>query len=309
MHRYLNQSLLAVLACYGMAQNGFAEPSIGFVRTDGSLAIQVDGRPLATYVWVDPDILRPYFARLHAPDGTQVTRNLPPLAGDATDHATMHPGLSLAFGDLSGGDFWRNKGRVAVELAQEPIAQAGEASFAVRNRYLMGDNLICNELCRVGIRVQPAAYLLTWDSRFSGDSDFFFGDQEEMGLGVRLATGLTVKSGGQITNSEGLKNEKQVWGRVADWCDYSGTVDGQSVGILLMPDPDNFRRSWFHARDYGLLVANPFGAKAFTKGPLSKIVVPKGQTLRLRWGVLLHAGPVDLAAAYKDWVLSLKATQ
>jgi hypothetical protein len=31
-----------------------------------------------------------------------------------------------------------------------------------------------------------------------------------------------------------------------------------------MPDPANFRASWFHSRDYGLIVANPFGKKAMT---------------------------------------------
>ena len=31
---------------------------------------------------------------------------------DLDDHPTMHPGLWLAFGDINGADFWRNKGRV-----------------------------------------------------------------------------------------------------------------------------------------------------------------------------------------------------
>ena len=58
-----------------------------------------------------------------------------------------------------------------------------------------------------------------------------------------------------------------------------------------MCHPANFRPSWFHARDYGLLLANPFGRKAFGKGDASKVVVKRGGTLRLRYGVLLHARP------------------
>jgi len=111
-----------------------------------------------------------------------------------------------------------------------------------------------------------------------------------------VATDLSVKSGGVITSSEGRKNEKQVWGRQADWCDYSGTVGG----IMLMPDPQNFRRSWFHARDYGLLVANPFGRQAFTKGEPSRVVVEKGSTLTLRFGVLVHDENLDRQAAYDE---------
>ena len=153
------------------------------------------------------------------------------------------------------------------------------------------------------IRIRPRAggTLIAWESRFSGGDDFYFGDQEEMGLGLRMATPLTVKSGGRIANSDGLVNEPQVWGQQADWCDYSGTIDGQPVGVLIVPGRDNFRRSWFHARDYGLLVANPFGVNAFTKGTPSKITVKRGETLRLRFGVLIHAGAIDLPAAMKDF--------
>jgi len=69
-----------------------------------------------------------------------------------------------------------------------------------------------------------------------------------------------------------------------------------------MPDPRNFRRCWFHARDYGLLVANPFGRRAFTKGEPSKIVVKKGGTLTVRFGVLVHDGDADRIAAYQDFL-------
>lgn len=84
------------------------------------------------------------------------------------------------------------------------------------------------------------------------------------------------------------------------------TIAGQHVGVTLMAHPGNFRPSWLHARDYGLLVANPFGRKAFRQGDPSKVVVKPGEHLRLRYGVLLHAAPAekkpDLAAAYADFL-------
>ena len=42
-----------------------------------------------------------------------------------------------------------------------------------------------------------------------------------------------------------------------------------------MPGPGNFGRSWFQARDYGLLVANPFGRRYFTGGEPSRVVTGK----------------------------------
>ena len=48
-----------------------------------------------------------------SPCGLKATRNHPPVAGvDAPNHDTMHPGLWLAFGDISGTGCWRNKGRI-----------------------------------------------------------------------------------------------------------------------------------------------------------------------------------------------------
>lgn len=133
-----------------------------------------------------------------------------------------------------------------------------------------------------------------------------FGDQEEMGLGVRIATPLAVVKGGEITDSQGRKNGKQVWGQQADWCQYGCDMDGRQFGVVLMPDPMNFRRSWFHARDYGLVVANPFGQNAFTKAVKSKVIVPKGDAFRLRFGVLVYAvpaaSPLPINSAYKDFV-------
>jgi hypothetical protein len=82
-------------------------------------------------------------------------------------------------------------------------------------------------------------------------------------------------------------------------------VNGWRVGITVMTDPANFRPSWWHNRDYGLMVANPFGRKAMNQGGTSRVVVRKGERLRLRFGVFVHSAPpgkeVDLAAAYRDF--------
>ena len=63
-------------------------PKVTFTKSADRLAVSVGGKPLATYVFRDAKISRPYFAHLKAPDGRQVSRNHPPIEGqDATDHA------------------------------------------------------------------------------------------------------------------------------------------------------------------------------------------------------------------------------
>ncbi len=303
MKRATNTRLLLLGLLLVFPAPAVAQSPVTFDQKADRLHISIDGKSFGTYVWVDHKISRPYFMHLRAPNGTQVTRTHPPGAGDATDHDTMHPGLWLAFGELAGSDFWRNQGTVAhVGFVEKPKATKDGGTFAVRNRYTANGKTLCEEVCRITISVRHAGYLIDWNLEFSGPEDFAFGDQEEMGLGVRVATPLTVKSGGQIINSDGARNEKQVWGKPADWCDYAGVIDGKEAGVALMPDPANFRRSWFHARDYGVLVANPFGRNAFTRGEKSKVTVKKGETFKLRFGVLVHSGKVDVGAAFAEWV-------
>jgi hypothetical protein len=299
----------------------FAEdmPEVSFQEEPGKVQITIGGNPVALYVYEDAEISRPHFAHVHAPGGVQVSRNHPPIEGqDKMDHSTFHPGIWMAFGDLSGSDSWRLQAPVTHNaFIEKPSGGPGRGSFAVRNRYVdQQDNTkaVCEEECKFTISVVPAGYLLTWDSTFSSDHEFYFGDQEEMGLGIRVATPIRVEGAdgpitpgnGTMIDSEGRKNGAEIGGNASDWCDYSGTLDGQHVGMTIFCHPDNFRPSWFHARDYGFMEANPFGRAAFDKGEPSKVVVKPGEKLRLRYGVLLHGGPagstVDLDDAYSDYV-------
>jgi len=287
---------------------------------EGELAIMIDGEQVAVYSYQDDEITRPYFAHLRPTNGPQVSRNHPPLPGkDRADHPTFHPGLWMAFGDISGSDYWRLAAPVKHERwIQEPTQANGSAKFAVLNRYLNQEDptqTVCEEECRITIMPHKHGYMLLWDSTFSSDEEFYFGDQEEMGLGFRVATPIRVEKdaagqmppgNGTIRDSAGRKNEKEVWGNAADWCDYSGTLDGKHVGMTVFCHPENFRKCWFHARDYGFLAANPFGRKAFNKGEASKIIVKPDEELRLRFGVFVHASPEgqspDLDDAYQQYL-------
>jgi hypothetical protein len=292
-----------------------AEHRVTFESQENAVLIRADNRPLATYVYRDPEILRPYFKDVCAPGGVQVTRHHPPREGvDPLDHATMHPGLWLAFGDLGGADFWRNKATVAHGgFVQAPHAEGDKGTFTVRNQYMAEGTAICEEICTYTFQVRPAGYLIRWDSTFqSKRSGLYFGDQEEMGLGVRMATPLMVKPyenrhrPGRILDDRGRRNEKAIWGEQATWCDYSGRLGDMFAGITIMPDPRNATACRWHVRDYGLMVANPFGQSVFKKGPAKKTEVVSGRPFHLRFGILLHAAPdaddFDPAAAYHDYL-------
>lgn len=220
-------------------------------RSD-SIIIKRGDSLVAEYFFRDATIPRPYFAHLHAPDGTRLTRSHPPVKGsDATDHDKLHPGLWLAFGDLNGVDFWRNKGHIEhVRFVSEPRIDSGKLGFSVEEKYTAPDG---SEVCRginefafiAGEMLTPQlpGTLLLWSTKLQrADGAISFGPQHEMGLGFRIATPLIVKGGsGRILGSHGGKDEVGNWGREGKWWNYSGTNDGRHSGILAVAAKENQR--------------------------------------------------------------------
>lgn len=277
------------------------------IQDDGrALDIHCNGKQIATYVYRHDKVLRPFFAHVKSPSGTQVTRNFPPRPEDRSDHDTMHPGLWMAFGDISGEDFWRNKGRVVHKrFTEAPTVGHGAAHFVQQKSYQRGDgSVVCTEEFRCTVRVLPEGYLLEWDSTFTAPEggEFYFGDQEEMGLGIRVATPISELEGGQIRDSEGRQGARAIWSHSSDWCDYSGKVGEQALGITILCHPDNFRSSWMHARNYGLIAANAFGRKAMQKGVASRLVIKDGKPFRIRYGIFLHNDVTSLDAVHASYV-------
>jgi hypothetical protein len=292
----------------------FAEPVFRAEEKPGEIVIYKGEQALLRYVYQDDTVKRPYFCDVKTLSGIQVTRNHPPADGDLQDHATYHPGIWLAFGDLNGADSWRGKATVEhVEFGEKPALGRGILTFTVRNRYWNDahDAALCDEVCTYYLTQGRGAYLLVIESTFTPqDQALVFGDQEEMGLGVRMATGLSEKTakGSVLTDGEFRTTARAVWGRQSDWCDYSGAIGGKPAGVTVFSHPGNFRRPWWHARDYGLLVANPFGRKAFTGGETSRIVVEPGKDFQLRYGIVVHDGrpgqdynPLRTAMLYRQW--------
>lgn len=132
------------------------------------------------------------------------------------------------------------------------------------------------------------------------------GDTKEGTLATRVAKALDSRPG-RMVNSEGAVGEKAVWGKRADWVDFSGSVAGEDVGIAVFDHPRNLRHPiYWHARHYGLLGANPFGMREFTHGQHQdgSYVITAGGSLTLRYRVLIHHGNFQearVADAYRQY--------
>jgi hypothetical protein len=95
-----------------------------------------------------------------------------------------------------------------------------------------------------------------------------------------------------LLDSHNKAGEKNIWGKRAEWVDYSGVIDGATYGITVMDHPGNPRYpTYWHARGYGLFAANPLGEKIFTQGKsVLNLKLKKGESIVFRYRILIQNG-------------------
>ena len=303
-----------ILFCTG----AFLAPAqVHFTRNESSVAVEVMGKPFTTFYFGD-SAPKPYLHPLLTAAGLRLTRLYPMETTEQGSHDhPHHRGLWITHGDVNGVDFW----------ASEPEQRKGKQGLVVLKKVVEMEDGPQSGSLRVLLEWRgPDGTLMVTEDRlmtFSGDEnvrivdfDVFlnvssktvFGDTKEGFFAVRLRDEMSeAKGSAHMTNAEGKIGMKQVWGKPSRWVDYAGTLEGHKVGIAIFDHPGNPRYpTWWHARDYGLFAANPFGERDFTGDKLKNgsLTVEAGKNLHFRYGVLIHPGDTTEAgieAAWKVW--------
>lgn len=211
---------------------------------------------------------------------------------------------------MNGIDFWSElPGHGTIEHQKFEAVEGGKrARVVTRNHWLAPDGRKqCEDKHRLVFQTDGGRRIIDFDIVIrASDGPVVFGDTKEGSFGVRVASSIRVdsKQGGQIVNSEGRENA-DAWGKRTAWVDYHGPVDGQTAGIAILNHPSSFRfPTYWHVRTYGLFAANPFGIHDFTGGDAAAYTLPTGDSLSLRYRLVLHAGDEkegSIAEAYQAY--------
>jgi hypothetical protein len=287
--------------------------------------VLVDGKLFTEYRHAG--LAKPVLFPLVGPGGERLTRGWPleeGVAGEAHDHP-HHESVWFTHGMVNGIDFWaKAKGPWPAPPGAEPIPRivtsdlqtaTGDgkgATIASKNAWFAPDGtVVCTDTRRFAFAADDSSRTIDVTiTLHAGHGAVTLGDTKEGTMALRVATALQPKdangstgAAGRIVNSAGQENGA-AWGKPARWVDYSGTIAGQVAGIAILDHPTNLRHpTHWHARDYGLFAANPFGLHDFTgaaKGS-GDHVIPAGGSLTLRYRIILHSGDAAHAAVEQRW--------
>lgn len=299
------------------------------------LDVTIDGELFTSYCWWDGQkkpILYPL--KTAKGTVVTRNYPLVKIAGERTDHP-HHISSWFNYGNINGVDFWNNPsddikggqhdpskmGKVVHKTFSKIKNGKTAASVTLQSDWIMPDNSKVLQQDEVitfrsapNLRIIDRVITLT-----AQDKKVVFGDSKEGALGIRVARSLEEPStrpeiftdangvptkvptmdntgvDGKYINAEGLKGEKDAWGKRSKWMTLSGNVKGEDVSLAIFDHPKNpTYPTYWHARGYGLFAANPFGAKEFTNGKTTlNYTLEPGKTLTLRFRILISSGKLS----------------
>ncbi len=242
----------------------------------------------------DPRYSRPFFYPLTGPTGVPLTRIGHPGAPNH-DH---HRSIWFAHHQVLGIDFWSENTEAKITQTRwlSIDENENEAILAVELEWFDGHDpqpLLRQELI-AAIRTNAKDELyLELQSTFYPTAESLEFQKTNFGfLAVRVAKSISSYFGaGKLINSRKQAGEKNIFGKPAEWMDYSGPVlPDITEGITYFNHPTNpisaadDAVSW-HVREDGWMGASPC-----MHGPL---ITTRKAPLMFRFLLQAHAGEMD----------------
>jgi len=284
-----------------------AKSSYKWQQTDSSIALLNSKRTVWQFNYKRQEG-RPYFHPLSLTDGTVLTSLRP------ADHP-WHRGLWFSWKYINGLNYWDPElpeGQTEVIDVKSKLGTDYSAQIEMYISYHPPQKpavLTEKRALTVSAPDENGCYYIDWVSVFTaGENDVVLdrtpipGEKNSRpyggyaGLSLRMAKHT---KNWQFLSSEGpLEPESR--GIKARWVDFSGSIaDGGFAGVAIFDCPDNPR----HPSSWWLSGSMPYFSPAilFDK----PYTLAAGETLTLRYRILVHTGPADKNMLGNKWKVFL----
>src|SRR6185436_6837757 len=268
-------SLLAG-ACFCLVSSVRGAEGVRMIEQGDKVCVEINGELFTEYCFKGAPHV--FFYPVIGPGGARMTRDFPMsnTEGEEHDHK-HHRSIWFSHGAVNGIDFWSEDAKAGrIEHDKFLEVKSGAESGVIRStcKWIApgaGHEVILTDERVFRVYARPANERL-FDFEVTlkaGDKEVVLGDTKEGSMAIRVNESMRgtlpkaagekkVKPGkGRIALSTGVhssgEGDDQAWGKRADWCDYSGPVDGKTLGIAIFDHPSNPRHpTWWHVREYGL---------------------------------------------------------
>jgi len=255
------------------------------VKVGSKINVTIDNKYFTSYIFSE-DEKYPFFYPVNGPvSGGSVTsmRN-----GEYPHHSSLFFGCDL----VNGGNWWQEgleRGRI-ISVNAEIVKQGGD-SVIITDECIWSRPGAISPIkdTRKIIITSPSAGLSQIDVTIIMEmlTDVTIKKTNHSLFSARMAADLSVKNGGTMINAEGLKSEKDTFGKNSPWIDFYGKRGDAVEGLAILQHPSNpwYPSPWF-TRDYGFMSPTPM----YWPKNDTDTFMKKGSALTLRYRVVVHAG-------------------
>lgn len=255
------------------------------VKVGSKINVTIDNRYFTSYIFSE-DEKYPFFYPVNGPvSGGSVTsmRN-----GEFPHHSSLFFGCDL----VNGGNYWQEgleRGRIISVNAQ--IQKQGGDTVLITDECIWSRPGAISPVkdTRKILITSPSATMSQIDVEIVMEMliDVTIRKTNHSLFSARMAADLSVKNGGTMINAEGLKSEKDTFGKNSPWIDFYGKRGEAVEGLAILQHPSNpwYPSPWF-TRDYGFMSPTPM----YWPANDVETIMKKGTVLTLHYRVLVHSG-------------------
>ena len=283
-----------------------AAQTVTITQSEDRLSVLIDGELFTEYIFRGHS--RPLLFPIIGPHGLGMTRSYPikmGVPGESHDHVHQKP-MFFAYGWVNGINFFAETPTAGKTMHDKLLkVESGSKRGLIRttNNWIAPDGkIVCTDTRTLSFQALPGGRAIDWEiTLHASHGDVTFRDDKHGIMAIRMHPNLRLdnapKSGvttanGQAVNSEGVSG-KAVFGKRAKWIDYWGKIDDKMVGIAIFDHPTNPRHpTWWMARGYGYVAADPFGAHSIGGEPpgTGDMTIKAGEAITLRYRFVFHPG-------------------
>jgi len=287
---FISIAFIALFFTQAIGQNKITAEKIG-----DKIEIRNNGKLLTSYILSEYEKY-PFFYPVNGPSNASVTsmRN-----GNYPHHSSLFFGCDK----VNDGNYWQqglDRGQI-VSLRADIIETDGD-KIIIENECIWkrpgADAPIKDKRTITVSVISKEKYQIDFDVTMEMLIDVTIKKTNHSLFSGRMDPDLAVTNGGTIINAEGETGEKGTFGKPSSWIDFYGERMGGIEGMAILQHPSNefYPSPWF-TRDYGFFSPTPM----YWPENDQFMTLKKGETLGLRYRVLVHSGDHKQAEIAKEF--------